>query len=236
MFYFNKLLWQHNSVKKIAFIFSFFLIYGCSNDSISAPNQIPQILDSEIPLFNPNPIILEDAVSYYSNACNNPSFQFLIPVHINDDNFIDFIAHFWCDSETPAEISDENVPDSLVVYLSDSNGNYVTNNQEIFGEPYPKLGGASRKYARGDINGDGKDDFALLEEMMNKYDFNNRWSKYKKTKGSKNFLYTQNHAYFNLALSTGMRRGELLALNWSDIDFDNATLDINKSWIRAKSG
>lgn len=76
----------------------------------------------------------------------------------------------------------------------------------------------------------------LLEEMMNKYDFNNRWSKYKKTKGSKNFLYTQNHAYFNLALSTGMRRGELVALNWSDIDFDNATLDINKSWVRAKSG
>ena len=70
---------------------------------------------------------------------------------------------------------------------------------------------------------------------MNKYDFNNRWSKYKRLKVVE-LLYTQNHAYFNLALSTGMRRGELLALNWSDIDFDNATLDINKSWVRAKSG
>ena len=66
-------------MKKIVFFFSFFLIYGCSNDSMSVPNQIPQIPDSEIPLFNPNPIILEDAVSYYSDACNNPSFQFLIP-------------------------------------------------------------------------------------------------------------------------------------------------------------
>ena len=148
-------------MKKIVFFFLFFLIYGCSNDSMSVPNQIPQIPDPEIPLFNPNPIILEDAVSYYSDACNNPSFQFLIPVHINDDNFVDFIAHFWCDTETPAEISYENVPDSLVVYLSDSNGNYVTNNQDIFDELYPKLGGASRKYARGDINGDGKDDFAF---------------------------------------------------------------------------
>jgi hypothetical protein len=148
-------------MKNIVFFFSFFLIYGCSNDSMPASNQISQIPDPEIPLFNPNPIILEDGVSYYSQACNNPSFQFLIPVHINDDNFVDFIAHFWCDSETPAEISYKKVPDSLVAYLSDSYGNYVISNQEIFNELYPKLGGASRKYARGDINGDGKDDFAF---------------------------------------------------------------------------
>ena len=37
----------------------------------------------------------------------------------------------------------------------------MISNQDIFGELYPKLGGASRKYARGDINGDGKDDFAF---------------------------------------------------------------------------
>ena len=29
-----------------------------------------------------------------------------------------------------------------------------------------------------------------------------------------------------------MRRGELLALNWSDIDFDNATLDITPHGLR----
>ena len=29
------------------------------------------------PLFNSNPIIIEDAISYYSHACNDPSFQFL---------------------------------------------------------------------------------------------------------------------------------------------------------------
>ena len=56
-----------------------------------------------IPLFNSNPIKLIDASSYYSHACSNPSFQFLIPTKINNDEYIDFIAHFWCDSLTPAE-------------------------------------------------------------------------------------------------------------------------------------
>ena len=46
------------------------------------------------PLFNTNPIIIEDAASYYSHACNDPSFQFLIPLNINDDEHIDFISHF----------------------------------------------------------------------------------------------------------------------------------------------
>ncbi len=40
---------------------------------------------------------------------------------------------------------------------------------------------------------------------------------------------TQFKVFFNLALFTGMRRGELIALTWSDIDFDNRTININKS-------
>lgn len=34
---------------------------------------------------------------------------------------------------------------------------------------------------------------------------------------------------FNLALGTGLRLGELLALKWADIDFINDTLNVNKS-------
>lgn len=33
-----------------------------------------------------------------------------------------------------------------------------------------------------------------------------------------------------LALNTGMRIGEILGLEWSDIDFDNRTIDVNKQW------
>ena len=35
--------------------------------------------------------------------------------------------------------------------------------------------------------------------------------------------------FVHLAVATGARRGELLALRWSDVDFDTATLTINKA-------
>lgn len=42
-----------------------------------------------------------------------------------------------------------------------------------------------------------------------------------------------NHPYYNhwvLALMTGMRKGELHALNWTDIDFENKVVSVTKSW------
>lgn len=39
---------------------------------------------------------------------------------------------------------------------------------------------------------------------------------------------------FNLALYTGARRGELLALRWEDIDFENHIVKINKSLAKTK--
>lgn len=39
-----------------------------------------------------------------------------------------------------------------------------------------------------------------------------------------------------LALATGMRRGELLALQWSDIDLDTATLRVERSLEETKAG
>jgi integrase len=40
---------------------------------------------------------------------------------------------------------------------------------------------------------------------------------------------TQYHTLFSLAAQTGLRRGELLALRWSDIDFDQARLRVSRS-------
>lgn len=34
-----------------------------------------------------------------------------------------------------------------------------------------------------------------------------------------------------LLLHTGMRRGECCGLDWNDIDFENCTIDINKSLL-----
>jgi integrase len=40
------------------------------------------------------------------------------------------------------------------------------------------------------------------------------------------------HALFELALAVGMRKGELLALRWNDVDFDKATVSIHGSLRR----
>ena len=149
-------------VKNFKTLFCLILATSCGGGS-SPQTQInnSNLISQPTPLFNSNPIKLIDAASYYSHACNDPSFQFLIPVKINEDSFIDFIAHFWCDSKTPALYSDEPTPDALVAYLSDGFGQYSIENINVFGKIAPKLGGASRKYARGDINADGIDDFAF---------------------------------------------------------------------------
>lgn len=133
---------------------------GGGSASSYQSNELNQTVQPT-PLFNTDPIKLIDAASYYSHACNDPSFQFLIPVKINEDSFIDFIAHFWCDSKTPSLYNNEPTPDALVAYVSDGFGQYSIENINVFGEIAPKLGGASRKYARGDINADGIDDFAF---------------------------------------------------------------------------
>ena len=151
---------------KIRFLFNalcLILISSCGTGIDNSKNSIIPLSEdiSSQPLFNQTPIKLSDAASYYSESCNKPSFQFLIPTLINDDIYTDFIAHFWCDTETPAEFDDQPTQDVLVAYLSDSFGGYSINNIDVFGEIHPKLGGASRKYAKGDLNGDGKEDFAF---------------------------------------------------------------------------
>jgi integrase len=40
------------------------------------------------------------------------------------------------------------------------------------------------------------------------------------------------HALFWLAVNTGLRRGELLGLEWGDINFDDQTLTVNRQLIR----
>ena len=166
------------------FIFYLILLSGCGG-GISSPISIDnsnQTLES-IPLFNSDPITLIDAASYYSKACNNPSFQFLIPTKINEDAYIDFIAHYWCDSLTPAEYDVAPTSDALVAYVSDNFGEYKIDNINIFGEINPRLGGASRKYARGDINEDGKDDFAFAinwEDGRASFDYESMISNYAK--------------------------------------------------------
>ena len=169
-------------LNQIAIIFLIF-ISSCGGGG----PQLPSIEDGSIQapftttLFKPNAIKLNDASTYYSSACNNPSFQFLIPTKINEDIYTDFIAHFWCDTGSPAEYDTEPTPDALVAYVSDAYGEYKIDNINVFGQINPKLGGASRKYARGDINNDGKDDFAFAinwEDGRASFDYKSMISNY----------------------------------------------------------
>ena len=89
-------------------LFLLFLLISCGGgNSNSDQTLVPPQNVAPQPLFNDVPIKLDDAISIYGQACPDPSFQFLIPVKINADNFVDFIAHFWCDSDNPAAIDDK---------------------------------------------------------------------------------------------------------------------------------
>jgi integrase len=47
---------------------------------------------------------------------------------------------------------------------------------------------------------------------------------------------TQCKVFFNIALLCGMRRGEILALHWSDIDFEDKAISISKSVTKTEHG
>ena len=65
-------------------IFFLLMILSCCGGGTSAPDSIVPPTQNILPqpLFQESPIKLIDAVSYYSQACNKPSFQFLIPLKI----------------------------------------------------------------------------------------------------------------------------------------------------------
>ena len=115
------------------------------------------------PTFAATPIVIPAFSEYYSDDCQTPTIMMAIPVRLNNDVYEDFIVHYWCgvSANLTGTVITDATPDALVAYVSDSNGDYTVSNQSVFGEERPKLGGASRKYARGDINGDGIDDFAF---------------------------------------------------------------------------
>lgn len=47
---------------------------------------------------------------------------------------------------------------------------------------------------------------------------------------------TQYKVFYNIALFCGLRKGELLALHWDDIDFDKRTISVSKSVAKMENG
>lgn len=62
------------------------------------------------------------------------------------------------------------------------------------------------------------------------------WNEEQLTQFFREFQNPRYHTFFFLAATTGMRRGELLALKWADIDFENAKLTVRRSYVRGYNG
>lgn len=62
-----------------------------------------------------------------------------------------------------------------------------------------------------------------IDDTGKKYDV----AEYKETRT----IPTQFKVFFNIALFGGLRKGEILALTWNDIDFDTSEITINKSVV-----
>jgi hypothetical protein len=114
-------------------------------------------------VFEHRPVVIEYARQLMPTGCEQISLQQAIPAKLNDDALQDFIVHYWCDLPAAewGEVVNEPTPDVLIAYVSDSDSGYSPKNMEVFGRDDPGLGGASRKSVRGDVNGDGIDDFAF---------------------------------------------------------------------------
>ena len=70
----------------------------------------------------------------------------------------------------------------------------------------------------------------LSEALIKEYDINIGGRNHKTEKRS---IPLQHRVYFTLALYSGCRRGELIALNWEDIDSVNGIIRINKAVSRS---
>lgn len=81
---------------------------------------------------------------------------------------------------------------------------------------------------------------AFLQSLDEPYSIINRGRPHKDGTPSKEHVFVtkiqlQLKVLFYLALCAGLRRGELLTLTWDDIDFENNTVDVNKSYEADKS-
>ena len=139
----------------LTIVISIFFLAACGGGGSSSTGSTPT---SNLVAHN---ITIADPAAYYSHSCSEPSIQFVIPVNINDDSQSDFIVHYWCDADPYGSVVEGPTPDALVAQVSQPDGSYAVANEEVFGAAHYGLGGTARKVKRGDINGDGQDDFVF---------------------------------------------------------------------------
>ena len=133
------------------------------SDGTLTDTQSISITVTDALAFEQSSLVVDIAVSALQDTCAEDGVQqqFVLPVNLNDDDLVDFIVHYWCTRTDSGVFDDGPTPDLLVAYVSNSNGSYAADNETYFGISNPKLGGASRNFDAGDLNDDGKPDFAF---------------------------------------------------------------------------
>ena len=152
-------------ISKSAGLICIVFLIGCGGGGTSPsvglePLTPPPTTPPPQPLFNAEPIVLNDPQTYYNTICSSPVISSVIPIDINTDEYDDFVIHYWCDQEEFGNSVRGETANIIVAFISDGFGGYNVDNYNVFGESYPSLGGASRKFKVFDINGDGKQDSA----------------------------------------------------------------------------
>lgn len=114
--------------------------------------------------------------SFPSEKADFLTLQMVATVDVNNDDLKDIVAHYWENNNSAPEKYFGEVPNSLVVYVQDSDGSFRVSNEEIFGDKKVTLGGgASRKQVVADFNNDGFEDIAYA---MNREDGRSWTNKY----------------------------------------------------------
>ncbi len=141
-------------------------VYGVTvqvSDGVLSDSQSLSITVSDTLAFEETSLVVNVPVDALQSACPGDGVQqqFVLPVDLNGDSLIDFISHYWCQRTDSSVVDTNPTPDLLIAYVSNSNGSYDAENETVFSDANAKLGGASRKVDSGDLNSDGKPDFAF---------------------------------------------------------------------------
>jgi hypothetical protein len=118
--------------------------------------------------------------SIVSNLCtansNTGNLDFRLAfADLNNDGVKDIVSVYWCSYTAGVNPYIGSVPNTLIVYLSQSNGSYVIGNRQLFGQDVIDIGGGGGVFTVADFNGDGKDDvgIAIMKEDGRANDINN---------------------------------------------------------------
>jgi integrase len=81
-----------------------------------------------------------------------------------------------------------------------------------------------------------KDVASMIEPPKNKKKEMKVWSIEQVNEFLKSCTHSRYHPIFFLAAYTGMRKGEIIALTWNDIDFDKKVIHVNKTLYKLSKG